>query len=191
VVGHDVGLAVGYWMSLFHAPRVERYVAMSAWHPWEAASGLHVRAFLRSWHMVLLSSPLGTLAVGRLGMPERALRTWRWSGSFSAREIEIYAGPLKRPKAATATVKRYRQTLAELLWFTRRYKRLRLGVPTLHLVGEKDPIIDVYEHEFLRTHADDLVFELVPDAGHFLVEERPDWIRERLLEYLAEGSGNQ
>jgi pimeloyl-ACP methyl ester carboxylesterase len=191
VIGHDVGLAVGYWMSLFHAPRVERYVAMSAWHPWEAASGLHVRAFLRSWHMVLLSSPLGTLAVGRLGMPERALRTWRWSGSFSAREIEIYAGPLKRPKAAKATVKRYRQTLAELLWFTRRYKRLRLGVPTLHLVGEKDPIIEVYEHEFLRTHADDLVFELVPDAGHFLVEERPDWVRERVLQYLAEGSGNQ
>jgi pimeloyl-ACP methyl ester carboxylesterase len=189
VVGHDVGLGVGYWMSLFHARRVERYVAMSAWHLW-AASGLHVRAFLRPWHIVLLSSPLGTLAVRRLGMPERALRTWRWSGSFSAREVKTYVGPLKRPGAPKATVRRYRQLLAELLWFTRQYKRLHLRVPTLHLVGEKDPIIEVHENEFLRTHADDLVFELVPDAGHFLVEERPDWVRERVLNYLAEGLGN-
>jgi pimeloyl-ACP methyl ester carboxylesterase len=184
VVGHDVGLGVGYWMSLFHTPRVERYVAMSAWHLW-AASGLHVRAILRPWHIVLLSSPLGTLAIRRLGMPERALRTWRWSGSFSAREIETYVGPLKRPGAATASVRRYRRLLAELLWFSRRYKRLHLGVPTLHLVGEKDPIIEVHENEFLRTHADDLVFERVPDAGHFIVEERPDWVRERVLEYLV------
>jgi pimeloyl-ACP methyl ester carboxylesterase len=189
VVGHDVGLVVGYWMCLFHATRVKRFIAMSAWHPW-AASGLHARAFLRPWHMALLSSPLGTLAVRRLGMPERALRTWRWSGSFSVSEIEIYASLVKRPEAAKATVKRYRHALAELLWFTRRHKRLRLGVPTLHLVGAKDPVIEVHENEFLRTHADDFVFELVPDAGHFLVEERPDWVSERVLQYLAESSAN-
>jgi pimeloyl-ACP methyl ester carboxylesterase len=189
VVGHDVGLGVGYWMCLFHPARVERYVAMSAWHLW-AASGLHVRALLRPWHMLVLSSPLGALAVRRLGMPERALRTWRWSGSFSAEEIETYVDPLKRRESAKATVQRYRRQLAELLWFTRRYKRLHLSVPTLHLVGEMDPIIEAHENEFLRTHADDLAFELVPDAGHFLVEERPDWVRARVLEYLASGSAN-
>jgi pimeloyl-ACP methyl ester carboxylesterase len=185
VVGHDVGLGVGYWMCLFHADRVERYVAMSAWHLW-AASGLRVRAFLRPWHMALLASPLGAFAVRRLGMPERALRTWRRLGSFNAQEIEIYVGPLRRSDSAKATVKRYRCQLAELMWFTRRYKRLRVEVPTLHLVGEKDPIIDVRENEFLRTHASDLLFEAVPSAGHFLPEESPDWIRERLLDYFAD-----
>jgi pimeloyl-ACP methyl ester carboxylesterase len=190
VVGHDVGLGVGYWMCLFHPPRVERFVAMSAWHLW-AASGLNVRAFLRPWHMAVLASPLGALAVRRLGMPERALRTWRWSGRFSERETEIYVARLKQSESAKATVKRYRHQLAEILWFARWYKRLRVSVPTLHLVGEKDPIIEVHENDFLRTHADDLVFELVPDAGHFLVEERPDWVRERLLAYLAEGSANR
>lgn len=190
VVGHDVGLGVGYWMCLFHPARVERFVAMSAWHLW-SASGLHPRAFLRPWHMAVLASPLGALAVRRLGMPERALRTWRWSGSFNDRETEIYVARLKQPESAKATVKRYRRQLAEILWFTRRYKRLRLGVPTLHLVGAKDPIIEVHENEFLGTHADDLTFELVPEAGHFLVEERPDWVRARVLEYLGEGSGEQ
>jgi pimeloyl-ACP methyl ester carboxylesterase len=69
----------------------------------------------------------------------------------------------------------------------------REGVSSLaihHVPGEKDPIIEVHENEFLRTHADDLVFELVPDAGHFPVEERPDWVRERVLNYLAEGLEN-
>jgi pimeloyl-ACP methyl ester carboxylesterase len=57
-------------------------------------------------------------------------------------------------------------------------------------VGEEDPIIEVHENEFLATHADDLVLELVPGAGHFLVEERPEWVCERVLGYLAEGSDN-
>jgi pimeloyl-ACP methyl ester carboxylesterase len=183
VVGHDVGLGVGYWMCLFHRSRVERYVAMSAWHIW-AASGLRGRAFLRPWHIALLASPLGTSAVRRLRMPERALQKWRQLGSFSPEEIEIYLAPLRRPDAASATAKRYRRLLAELMWFSRRYKQLRIDVPTLHLVGEKDPIIEVRENEFLRTHADDLVFEIVPHAGHFLAEERPDWIRARLLAFL-------
>jgi pimeloyl-ACP methyl ester carboxylesterase len=184
VVGHDVGLGVGYWMCLFHTSRVERYVAMSAWHIW-AASDLRMRAFLRPWHMALLASPLGAFAVRRLGMPERALRRWRRLGSFSADEIEVYLDPLRRLHAASATAKRYRRQVAEVMWFSRRYKRLRVDVPTLHLVGEKDPIIEVRESEFLRTHANDLLFEVVPRAGHFLPEERPDWVRERLLEYLA------
>jgi pimeloyl-ACP methyl ester carboxylesterase len=186
VVGHDVGLGVGYWMCLFHPARVERYVAMSAWHLW-AASGLHIRAVLRPWHMVLLSSPLGALAVRKLGMPERALRTWRWSGSFTPEEVDTYVLRVNRPKSAKATMKRYRRQLAELIWFTRRYKRLHITVPTLHLVGAKDPIIEAHENEYLRTNTDDFTFELVPDVGHFLVEERPDWIRERVLGFLARG----
>jgi pimeloyl-ACP methyl ester carboxylesterase len=183
VVGHDVGLGVGYWMCLFHTRRVERYVAMSAWHLW-AASDLRLGTMLRPWHMALLASPLGAFAVRRLGMPERALRRWRRLGSFSTEEIEIYLGPLRRPGAAKATAKRYRRGLAEVMWFSRHYKRLRVNVPTLHLVGEKDPTIDVRENEFLHTHAADLLFETVPGAGHFLPEERPDWIRERLLEFF-------
>jgi pimeloyl-ACP methyl ester carboxylesterase len=187
VVGHDVGLGVGYWMCLFHADRIERYVAMSAWHIW-AASGLPMRAIVRPWHMIALASPLGELAVRRLGMPERALRRWRKIGRFSAEEIEAYVAPLQRPESAQATVKRYRSQLAELTWFTRHHKRLRIRVPTLHLIGEKDPIIEVRENRFLRTHADDLLFETVPGAGHFLVEERPDWIRRRLLGYFGEAA---
>jgi pimeloyl-ACP methyl ester carboxylesterase len=36
-------------------------------------------------------------------------------------------------------------------------------------------------------HADDLRIELVPDSGHFLVDERPDLVIERARRHFAPG----
>jgi pimeloyl-ACP methyl ester carboxylesterase len=182
LVGHDVGLGVGYWLCLFHRDRIERFVAMSAWHIWAAAS-LSLGVVTRPWHIAVLASPIGRLAV-RHGMPEHALRAWRYRGSFSDEEVETYAAPLRSEGAAEATVRRYRCLVREITWFSRRHRRLRLEVPTLHLVGEHDPIIEVRPTRHLQTHANDLALETVPGAGHFLAEENPEWVRDRLLGYL-------
>jgi pimeloyl-ACP methyl ester carboxylesterase len=34
--------------------------------------------------------------------------------------------------------------------------------------------------------ADDMALELVPDAGHFLAEERPEFVAERVRAFFAE-----
>ena len=36
-----------------------------------------------------------------------------------------------------------------------------------------------------RSRASNTV-KFVPDAGHFIVDEEPGWVRDRLLAYLAE-----
>jgi haloacetate dehalogenase len=38
-----------------------------------------------------------------------------------------------------------------------------------------------------RRFADDMSLELVPDCGHFIAEERPEWLLDRLETFLGSG----
>ena len=83
-----------------------------------------------------------------------------------------------------ATLARDRQIARrDLPWFLRHARRLRLRVPTLHLNGDRDPLTQGVPHSY-RGFADDMRLELVPDCGHFIAEERPDWLLERLERFL-------
>ena len=48
------------------------------------------------------------------------------------------------------------------------------------VVGEKDPIVRGADLKGFEGHADDMVVERVPGAGHFLPEERPRLIADRV-----------
>ncbi len=63
------------------------------------------------------------------------------------------------------------------------FKEERLTVPTRWIVGEKDPVAGGNDDGYLD-HADEMTLEEVPGAGHFLPEEVPDLIRDRVLEFL-------
>jgi pimeloyl-ACP methyl ester carboxylesterase len=60
---------------------------------------------------------------------------------------------------------------------------MRLTVPTLWLVGDKDPLAKTADRGY-REHADDMTLERVAGAGHFLPEELPQTVRERVLAFL-------
>jgi pimeloyl-ACP methyl ester carboxylesterase len=60
----------------------------------------------------------------------------------------------------------------------------RLTVPTLWLVGEHD-ILARRADDGYRAHADDMTLEVVDGANHFMPEELPDEIAERMLQFLA------
>ena len=69
-----------------------------------------------------------------------------------------------------------------------RYAALSLTVPTLVLCGTRDLAIPT---RILREHAaraDALGLELVPDAGHFIVDEKPDLVAGRILAFLGSAS---
>ena len=61
---------------------------------------------------------------------------------------------------------------------------LRLTMPTLWMVGERDPVAR-YADDGILDHADDATFVRVPEAGHFLPEELPELVVERTLEHLS------
>jgi len=75
--------------------------------------------------------------------------------------------------------------LREIPHFLRVHRSLRLGVPVLHLNGAEDPLTAAVPRHRHQRNAPDLRLELIPDCGHFIPEERPDELLDRMVPFLA------
>jgi pimeloyl-ACP methyl ester carboxylesterase len=181
LVGHDWGFLIGY-SACFTAPeRIARFVPMGGITPWSRI-GAPPLLYLRPWHIGLLASPVGPPLVHAVA--RNRLHAWRKVGRFTDEETEIYMSRLRRPLGAVATLARDRQLVRrDIPWFFRHAPRLRLRVPTLHLNGDRDPLTQGVPDSY-RRFADDMRLELVPDCGHFIAEERPGWLLDRLERFL-------
>ena len=115
------------------------------------------------------------------------MSSWRYRGSFSDRELEVYLTAVRRRVSIDATSRFDRSILGEIARFTVHSKRMRLHVSTLHVNGEQDPLTQGLSHAYLA-YADDMALELVPNCGHFIAEERPSWLIERLERFLTQAT---
>jgi pimeloyl-ACP methyl ester carboxylesterase len=181
LVGHDWGFLIGYSACFTEPQRFERFVPMGGITPWTAI-GAPPLLYVRPWHIALLASPVGPLLVHAVA--RNRLHAWRKRGGFSDEETEVYMARLRRPDGAVATLARDRQLVRrDIPWFFRHAPRLRLRVKTLHLNGELDPLTQGVPDSY-RRFADDMRLELVPDCGHCIAEERPEWLLDRLDGFL-------
>ncbi len=176
VAGHDWGGYVGLLLALEHPERVESLLVMNVLPPWR---GRDPKALLDAWRLVyqpILSTPgLG----GRLG------RTLGTRGiPDSAREA--FAARLGGERAR-ATERLYRAFfLHELPDLIRgRYRAADLRVPTRVLFGQRDVVLTVRAAKDAFGQADAAELELVADATHFIVDEKPELVADRLLALLA------
>jgi pimeloyl-ACP methyl ester carboxylesterase len=184
-VGHDWGAYVGLLAALRHPERIERLVGLSLPHPWQKERRL-TDVVGSGWYQLVLAAPvLGKLAIGRLGFTRAVLTRARAKGSFSDQELETYLSVIREPDATEASMRMYRQFLLHELGpvLSGAFEEERLSVPTRWIVGSEDRVSRNADEAY-RAHADDMTLEKVPGAGHFLPEEEPDLIRERVLEFL-------
>jgi pimeloyl-ACP methyl ester carboxylesterase len=186
-VGHDWGAYVGLLAALRHPERIERFVGMAIPHPWQERRPTDL--ITRGWYQLLLASPvIGKLAIGRLGVTRAVLTEGRARGSFTDEELETYLSVIREPDATEASMRMYRHFLTRELGpiLSGAFDEERLTVPTRWIVGVEDPVSGNADDGY-RAHADDMTLERVPGVGHFLPEEAPDLIRERVLEFLQTG----
>ena len=187
-LGHDWGAFVGFLLALREPHRLSHMLSLSIPHLWPSR---HDR--LNPWRLAALayqgplSAPLLGEAIMRTGATRRLLRAATPEGTFSDEDLELYDATLRSPRGARATVGMYRTfLLRELVPIAAgRYDDAHLTVPTRLVVGERDPIVrgaDLRGHE---GHATDMSIERVPDAGHFLPEERPELVADRAHELFA------
>ena len=189
LVGHDWGGFVGFLMCLRAPERVERYLALDIIHPWPVAAGFDLRATLAASYQPLLSLPI----VGEWTLRSQSflvtnlirLGSLRREGSSDG-DLAAFADRLREPARARATSALYRTFLTrELPGLLRgRYRDRRLTVPTLLLSGAGDPVVTPDRLRGYEEHADDMDLEIVPGAGHFLPEERPELVLERMRSFL-------
>ena len=192
VVGHDWGAWVAWSMPGLE-PRVTRAVAaLSMPHPARMrAAVLRSSAQRRTlrwlgpqqvpfWPERYLTDPVYL---------RRMLAAWAGPGWPGAEEAERYATALAIPFVAHSAAEYYR-------WLVRSQprrdgRRFRSGitadidVPVLQLHGSEDGLVLPASAAGSGRHvAAAYRFELLPGAGHFLPEERPEPVSDLLVEWL-------
>lgn len=186
VMAHDWGGFIGFLLAMRHPEKVERYLALNIATPWPTKQALP-----DAWRMVyqpVLATPVLGAALLRSetvirSMLEQAGHRDVWSDA----DVAAFADQYRDPAHSAAGSAMYRTFLSRefLPWARGAYRDTRLEVPTLLLVGEHDPVIRPSVVAGFERHARDMRAEFVPDAGHFLAEERPDVVVDRALAFFG------
>jgi pimeloyl-ACP methyl ester carboxylesterase len=188
VIGHDWGGWTAMLLGIMHPDRVKRMIVCNAPHPWPRLNPALATEAWRSWYTWVLATP----GVGRRSLEHgwiaRSILTRGNVGSpFSDAEVELYVDSFRPPERADAVVHLYRyyqRAFREGL--ARRWRDARLTVPTLLLFGQRDRYVSPRLLAGHESHAEDMRVELVPDTGHFIVNEKPDLVVERARELVAD-----
>jgi pimeloyl-ACP methyl ester carboxylesterase len=186
LIGHDWGGYAAFLMCLLWPERVERYLATNIIHPWPKPS---MRGVLSSWRLSyqlpMLAPFIGPRVTRKRGFIKLMLNGAK-KGVFTEEELEAFEAPYRDPARSFATAKYYRSFQAHdlPLLLRRHWTAYRLRVPTLMLFGEGDFAITPQSLEGYEPYADDMRIETVPDAGHFIVDAKPDVVAERALDFF-------
>jgi len=185
LAGHDWGGWTGFILCLRHPERIKRFLALNIYHPFVKPTPRGVFGLWRFWYQWLMAAPGIGPSASRFGP------VLRWVGSrqaaWSEEELATYVDQFREPARATAGHLLYRHAVTELAPKTIRgeYRKLTMETPTLLLFGTDD---HVQNHRLLpgfEPNAPNMRVELVPDTGHFIVDERPDLVLQRAREFLG------
>ncbi len=186
LVGHDWGGYVGYMMLLAAPERFDGYLVMNMAHPWQTPRGLapHLLPFL--YYQPLMAS-IGVPLLRRTPY----LRRFIFGVGPKAHRpdpgaVSVYAERFRDPVVAAAARDTYRSfLLREIPSGARSPEQRRLSMPIRVLFGTADLAV----HRSLASPetalADDYTLEPA-DAGHFIIDERPDLVRAKLIALTAE-----
>jgi pimeloyl-ACP methyl ester carboxylesterase len=187
VIGHDWGGWTTFLLGLHHPERLERLIACNTPHPWPRMRLANTGQLPRAWYTFINAAPgIGPYVHRHPVMPRAILRFGRVSGRFSGEELAIFADSFRDPARARAVSRLYRHYHRAFLELLRgSFRSKRLTVPTLLLFGTRDRLISRrLAEQVAGSPAEDFRVELVPDAGHFIVDEKPELISERAVDFF-------
>jgi pimeloyl-ACP methyl ester carboxylesterase len=177
LVGHDWGGWVAMLAALRAPERFSSLLAMSIASPWvPPTTGL--RNLWRLSYIPPIAAPvIGERLVRDGAFPRRVLELGRRDGrDWTDEEIETYLVVLREPQAAHASSKLYRDfLLCEMpknMMGGFRGRRFEMAARLLH--GRRDPL----GRDLVQGFKGEI--ELVDGAGHFLPEEKPALVAERI-----------
>jgi pimeloyl-ACP methyl ester carboxylesterase len=181
IAGHDWGGYVGFLLALEHPERVKGFLALGILPPWGPRSR---RAALESWRF-LYQPVLASPGVGRHAGRALASRGLRDAGLSDA-DVEAFVSRLGGERGV-ATEKLYRSfVVRELPGIVRgRHSPRDLRVPVELVLGGRDPVATSRVGEDVAAQSDRIELEVVADSGHFVVDQKPELVSDRLLRLLT------
>lgn len=188
LVGHDWGGFVAYRMLLAAPERFDGYLVCNMAHPWQTPRTTlpHLWRFLA--YQPFMAGP-GMVLQQRTRYLERVIFGFGPEEHRVGRSAaKIYTDRFRDPVCARAATDTYRTfLLSELPAGARNPERRRASVPIRALFGMRDFAVHPSLASPDTANADDYTFEPV-DAGHFVIDERPDLVRARLIALAEETS---
>jgi pimeloyl-ACP methyl ester carboxylesterase len=187
LIGHDWGGWTSFLLGLFYPERIERMIVCNSPHPWPRRQPRLLLETWRSWYAAAVATPgLGPRIMQRTDFVSGMFRRGNVENPFSEEDLERYLGRFREPARAQAASSLYRYYLRAFAQGLRgRFDETRLEVPTLLLFGANDLYVTPKALPGFEAHADDMQLEMVPDAGHFIVDEKPDLVARRALAFLS------
>jgi pimeloyl-ACP methyl ester carboxylesterase len=183
LVGHDIGLMVAYAYAAQYPDEIERLVLMEAFLPgigdWNSVF------LLRDlWHFHFYGTTPLALVTGR----ERIYLEHFWNDfaadpakSLSEADREFYSGEYARADHMKAGMEVFRAFPKDAEDFAG-FARTKLSMPLLVLSGEKagGPFL-IAQGRMVASNVEGV---LVKGSGHWLMEEAPDQVIPKLVEFL-------
>jgi pimeloyl-ACP methyl ester carboxylesterase len=188
LVGHDWGGWIGFLLCLRAPQRFERYLALNILTPWVNRRAMASELW-RFWYQLLIASPWLGYQLHRSGkfVPKVLVGGSTVRTNFDDATLRAFADNLAEPDRARACVQMYRifQLHESPAILQGRYAHDRLAVPTRLVFGTDDTALRPQLLAGYQRHADDMQVELVSGCGHFIVDEAPDLVAERALEFFS------
>ncbi|GBE63840.1 epoxide hydrolase EphF [Mycobacterium sp. MFM001] len=189
LVAHDWGGPVAFIMMLRYPEKVAGFFGLNTVGVWPKGDLSMLRHLWRFWYQIPIALPvIGPRVIAKPNSRfSRTLLSWVGDGFTPPDDdVQIYAACMREPGHAMAGSRWYRTALTgEMLRWLREYRDARVDVPVRWLHGTGDPVITP---DLLRGYADrasDFELELVDGVGHWITEQRPDLVLDRLRKFLA------
>ena len=183
LVGHDIGLMVAYAYAAQYPAGVDRIVLMEAFLP-GVGDWNNVFLLRDLWHFHFYGKTPLALVTGR----ERIYLEHFWNDfaadpakSVSETDRRFYTQEYAKPDHMKAGMEVFRALPKDAEDFAG-FARTRLTMPMLVLSGEKagGPFL-IEQGKMVATNVEGV---LVKDRGHWLMEEAPDQVIPKLVEFL-------
>ncbi len=190
LVAHDWGGPVAFIMMLRNPEKVTGFFGVNTVAPWMTREVKMVRNFWRFWYQIPIALPV--VGPWLIGDPKarffRLLASWVGAGfTVPEEDLRMYVERMREPGHAEAGSRWYRsfQLQEAASWMRGEFEGARVDVPVRWLHGTDDPVITP---DLLGGYADrvtDFQIELVHGVGHWIVEQRPGLVLDRVQAFLG------
>lgn len=187
LVGHDWGGYLAWYIAARRPQLVSRLVILNGPHPKIMARELLTPSQLAmSWYIFFFQLPLlPEKLVTRRENLDRILRGWSPAAAtaFTDQDIDAFTEAMNKPGAATAAINWYRAVMRSPL---RALRLPKIQAPTLVIWGELDRCLGLGQLRGLEREVADLTIVRLPDAGHFVQQERASEVSARIAAFLKD-----
>ena len=188
LVGHDWGGPVAYAYACAHPDDVRRLAILDVTIPgegWENIRQINRRGGI--WHLAFHS--VRDLPEALVAGRERLYLSWFYRSvaydpsAISEADIDEYARCYSAPGAMRAGFEYYRAIFADVD-HNKENAKTKLKMPVLALGGERG--FHVLPLRSMKELAEDVRGGVVERSGHWIAEERPEYLIDQLTTFFAE-----